>query len=53
MSKIKPAKRSLTDRILTFCASGRFGVREAIAAATTSENKIKQRLAKEQELPKI
>jgi len=28
-----PEKRSLTDRILTLCASGHFGVREAIAAA--------------------
>lgn len=31
--KAKSAKRSLTDRILALCASGRFGVREAIAAA--------------------
>lgn len=31
--KPKSAKRSLTDRILALCASGRFGVREAIAAA--------------------
>jgi hypothetical protein len=39
-----PEKRSLTDRILTLCASGRFGVREAIAAA---ENQ----LGKSQESP--
>ena len=32
--RIKPAKTSLTDQILSLCASGRFGVREAIAAAT-------------------
>jgi hypothetical protein len=31
--KPKSAKRSLTDRILALCASGRFGVREAIATA--------------------
>ena len=31
--KPKSSKRSLTDRILALCASGRFGVREAIAAA--------------------
>jgi hypothetical protein len=38
-----PEKRSLTDRILTLCASGRFGVREAIAAA--------KQLGKSQESP--
>jgi len=32
-SKAKSAKRSLTDQILALCASGHFGVREAIAAA--------------------
>lgn len=31
----KLIKPSVTDQILRFCASGRFGVREAIAAATT------------------
>lgn len=36
--KIKPTKASLTDQILSFCASGRFGVREAIAAATKPES---------------
>ena len=36
--RIKPAKTSLTDQILSFCASGRFGVREAIAAATQPES---------------
>ena len=30
--KAKSVNRSLTDRILALCASGRFGVREAIAA---------------------
>ena len=29
---------SLTDVILTLCASGQFGVREAIAAATRQES---------------
>ena len=29
----KPIKRSLTDQILALCASGHFGVREAIAVA--------------------
>ena len=36
--KMKPTKASLTDQILSFCASGRFGVREAIAAATKPES---------------
>jgi hypothetical protein len=30
---------SLTDVILALCASGRFGVREAIAAATGQESR--------------
>jgi hypothetical protein len=30
---------SLTDVILTLCASGHFGVREAIAAATRQESR--------------
>ena len=30
--------KSLTDIILTLCASGNFGVREAIAAATRQES---------------
>ena len=30
---------SLTDIILTLCASGHFGVREAIAAATRQESR--------------
>ena len=34
-SKIQ--KPSLTDSILKLCASGRFGVREAIAAATDQQ----------------
>ena len=33
ISKTTPRKDSLTDQILKFCASGQFGVREAIAAA--------------------
>lgn len=41
-SKSKTAKRSFTDRILTLCASGRFGVREAIAAVTKSEHTTKE-----------
>ncbi len=36
--KIKPTKASLTDQILSFCESGRFGMREAIAAATKPES---------------
>ena len=31
--KTRPKQDSLTDQILKFCASGQFGVREAIAAA--------------------
>ena len=33
------ADGSLTDVILTLCASGHFGVREAIAAATGQESR--------------
>jgi hypothetical protein len=33
-SLFQPTDNSLTDVILTLCASGHFGVREAIAAAT-------------------
>ena len=33
------ADGSLTDVILTLCASGHFGVREAIAAATRQESR--------------
>jgi len=33
----KIQKPSLTDSILKLCASGRFGVREAIAAATDQQ----------------
>lgn len=32
-TKVKLSSRSLTDTILGLCASGRFGVREAIAEA--------------------
>lgn len=38
-SKPKPAKHSFTDQILTLCASGRFGVREAIVEATARRGK--------------
>jgi hypothetical protein len=38
-SKPKLPKRSLTDSILKLCASGRFGVREAIAAAVEQRKK--------------
>jgi hypothetical protein len=44
-SVIKPTKThkpTMTDRILTFCASGRFGVREAIAAVTAPKEKTKK-----------
>jgi len=33
-SSAQPTDASLTDLILTLCASGRFGVREAITAAS-------------------
>lgn len=39
-SKPKLPKRSLTDSILKLCASGRFGVREAIAEAVGQHKKI-------------
>ncbi len=42
--KAKSAKRSLTDRILALCASGRFGVREAIAAVLERSADGKDRL---------
>lgn len=40
---------SLTDEILTFCASGRFGVREAVAAAMISRNEAKRGVGGEHE----
>jgi hypothetical protein len=40
--KDTPRKDSLTDQILKFCASGEFGVREAIAAAKKDEAKVKK-----------
>jgi hypothetical protein len=53
MSKsTKPAKPSITDRILNFCASGRFGVREAIAAVTLQKNGHKKPLMRRKEFPK-
>ncbi len=42
--KAKSANRSLTDRILALCASGRFGVREAIAAALKRSASSRSRL---------
>lgn len=39
---------SLTDQILTFCASGYFGVREAVAAAITFRNGGRPQLPGEQ-----
>ncbi|MGE0685077.1 MAG: hypothetical protein AB7P69_29720 [Candidatus Binatia bacterium] len=36
-TKAKSRKLSLTDSILKLCASGRFGVREAIATATQKQ----------------
>jgi hypothetical protein len=36
---------SLTDVILALCASGHFGVREAIAAATRQEPRSRSRSA--------
>ena len=49
MSKDVPRKDSLTDRILKFCASGQFGVREAIAAAKMDEEEMKGRRVQAQE----
>ncbi len=40
--KAQPGKDSLTDQILKFCASGRFGVREAIAAAKMRKKEMKE-----------
>ncbi len=42
ISKDTPRKDSLTDQILKFCASGRFGVREAIAAAKMRKKEMKE-----------
>jgi len=50
--KSKPTQRSLTDRILALCASGRFGVREAIAAAAKQIRKAQGSLAQQQEQQK-
>ena len=52
----KPAKRSLTDQILALCASGHFGVREAIAAALERSAGAKSsqpnpKIEKEAEIP--
>lgn len=49
LSKDSPRKDSLTDQILKFCASGQFGVREAIAAAKMDEEEMKGRNAQVQE----
>lgn len=50
MSNSNQEEDSLTDQILRFCASGRFGVREAISAATMSRDKARRRVAGEQGL---
>ena len=42
ISKNTPRKDSLTDQILKFCASGQFGVREAIAAAKIDKEEMKE-----------
>ncbi len=52
ISKTIPRKDSLTDQILNFCASGQFGVREAIAAAKiekVDKEKMKERSAQTRE----
>ena len=49
ISKTTPRKDSLTDQILNFCASGHFGVREAIAAAKMDEEEMKGRRIQAQE----
>ena len=50
--KPQPAKTSLTDKILAFCGSGRFGVREAIAAAQTAEQEAEKPEIKPAQLKK-
>lgn len=45
-SKKTSRKDSLTDQILKFCASGQFGVREAIAAAKMRKEKVKEENAR-------
>lgn len=47
--KTRPRQDSLTDQILNFCASGQFGVREAIAAAKKDEEEMKERSVQAQE----
>jgi len=42
VTKVKLSSHSLTDTILRLCASGRFGVREAIAAASQKKSQQKQ-----------
>ncbi|MGE0827212.1 MAG: hypothetical protein AB7G75_29580 [Candidatus Binatia bacterium] len=37
MTKSKGSPRSLGEKILSLCATGRFGVREAIATATKTQ----------------
>lgn len=51
-SKPKPAKHSFTDQILTLCASGRFGVREAIVEATKHRRKPEGQPARQQDTQK-
>ncbi len=46
----KTVKPSVTDQILHFCASGRFGVREAIAAATTPKRPKKSPSRQEEDV---
>jgi hypothetical protein len=47
--KPKSARRSLTDWILTLCASGRFGLREAVALATKQKDKSQEPPVQQQE----
>ena len=42
MTKSKEAPRSLGEKILSLCATGRFGVREAIATATKTQKEQQQ-----------
>jgi hypothetical protein len=41
-TKTKLSSRSLTETILSLCASGRFGVREAIAEASQKKSQKKR-----------
>jgi hypothetical protein len=41
-TKAKVSRRSITETILGLCSTGRFGVREAIAAASQKQSQQKR-----------